>query len=300
MAGMHDDDAAALTAAVRERDTDTAERLLAAGAPPDEEIHGIRVPYDELADRALAFAPGHAGRFAAAAALADRVDDETFAVAARQLATAPDAGRRRFAAEVLLVYGLYAEGVEDADRLEKAAGEVLLRRAAVEQDPGVLTEIICGLGLHHEPRAVPAILRHAGHPEPDVRAQVAAALTGMVAPDDTEALGTLLALVEDRDPQVRRCAAATLADLPADPPAVRAALAGLLADPDPDVAVEGARGLGLRDDPRGDTVLVRAFDSRPPDSTPEVHRTYEAIRRMPLARFLAARAALAALDTPDT
>jgi hypothetical protein len=261
-----------------------------------EELRGIRVPYAELADRALGFGPGHAGRFYAATALADRVDDETFAVAARELAEAPDPARRRFAAEVLLMYGLYKEEDETAVRLEKAATDVLYRRVVVEEDPGVLAEIICGLGLHFDTRTVPEILRHARHPAPEIRAQVAAALQGMIPPGDTEALRTVLTLTQDEDRLVRRNAAVTLADSRTDTPGVRAALARLMDGADPDVALEGARGLGLRGDPRADIPLVGAFLNRAEDSEPEVHRAYEAIRRMPLERFQAARDALAGPD----
>ncbi|MYS22492.1 MULTISPECIES: HEAT repeat domain-containing protein [unclassified Streptomyces] len=258
-----------------------------------EEVQGIRVPYAELAERALTFDPGHVCRFYAASAVADRVDDETFVLAARDLTAAPDPGRRRFAAEVLLTYGLWKEEEDETTvRLEKAAGDLLRRRAAAEDDPGVLIEILCGLGLRHDTGAFPEILRRARHPDPEVRAQVAAALRGMVPPGDNEVLRTVLALAEDPDRRVRRNAAATLSDTRADTPDIRTLLARLMDDADPDVVVEGARGLGLRHDPRADIPLVRAFINRVEDSEPEVHRTWDVIRLMPADRFRAARDAL--------
>ncbi|UWE11774.1 HEAT repeat domain-containing protein [Actinacidiphila bryophytorum] len=256
-----------------------------------EERHGIRVPYYELADRALAFDPEHACRFYPAYALSKRLDDETLALAARDLEAAPDPDRRRFAAEVLLTYGVF-EGDEDEAvvRMEQAAAEVLRHCAAGEEEPEVVAAIVWGLGLHSDLRAVPEILRRAGHPDPEVRRQVALALQGMVGPGDTEALRTVIALTEDPDRQVRRYAANVLSDTKADTPVIRASLTRLMDDPDPDVAVEGARGLALRDDLRADIPLVRAYLSRADDSLAESHRAYDAIRRMPMERFLAARA----------
>ena len=255
-----------------------------------EELAGIRLPFAELACRALAFEdPDHVGRFYPAMALAARVDDETFALAAEDLAGSPDPARRMFAAEVLKMYGMYKEEDGTAVRLEQAAVDVLRRSAVAEDDPTVLVEVVCGLGLHGEARTLPEILRHARHPAPAVRAVVAAALHGMIPPGDTEALRVIIALTQDECPAARRNAACVLSDHPADTPGIRAALARSMDDGDPDVAVEGARGLGLRDDPRADVPLVRAFLSRAEDSVPEVHRAYDPIRLWSLERFQAAR-----------
>jgi hypothetical protein len=256
-----------------------------------EDHHGIRVPYHELADRALAFDSEHACSFYPAYVLGKRLDDETLARAARDLEAAPSPDRRRFAAEVLVSYGVF-EGDEDEAvvRLEQAAADVLRHCAASEEEPEVVAAIVWGLGLHMDLRAVPEILRRAGHTDPEVRRQVALALLGMVRPGDTEALHTVIALTEDPDRQVRMYAANVLSDTEADTPVVRASLTRLMNDPDPDVAVEGARGLALRDDPRADIPLVRAYLNRADDSPGESHRAYDAIRRMPTERFLAARA----------
>ncbi|MFI0937453.1 HEAT repeat domain-containing protein [Streptomyces sp. NPDC021020] len=266
-----------------------------------EEKQGIRVPYAELADRALALGPDHACHFLVAITLTNRMDDETLALAAGELEASPDPARRRFAAEVLLLYGMPVlpdkEG-ETAERLDAAATEVLCRRVGVEEDPRVLAEIVNGVGLHYAVRALPDLVRHAGHPDRDVRLRVAGALHGLAEPDDTEALGALTALTQDMDREVREVAARSLSDVQADTPAIRASLARLMADSDPDVAVEGARGLGLRDDPRADIPLVRSFLGRDEDSSPECHRAYDAIRRMPVERFRAARAVVEGRD-PD-
>ncbi|MFI0895537.1 HEAT repeat domain-containing protein [Streptomyces sp. NPDC020983] len=270
-----------------------------------EEMLGIRVPYGELADRALAFAPGHACRFTVSHTLCARMDDETLALAAQDLEGAADPGRRRFAAEVLQLYGMPVlpgedgedgEGGEAADRLEAAATEVLSRRVTVEEDPGALAGIVHALGLHYAPGAVPDIVRHAGHPDREVRLGVAGALQGMIEPGDTAALRAISALAQDADPEVRTLATITLSDVQADTPAVRVLLVHAMADADPDIAVQGARGLGLLGDPRADIPLVRSFLGRGEDAIAECHPAYDAIRRMSGERFAAARAAVEGRD----
>jgi len=261
-----------------------------------EEAHGIRVPFAELMARGLAFEePDHVGRWFPAMALAARVDDETFALASDTLASSPHTAQCHFAAEILLMYGLYNED-ETAVRLEGETVELLRRRAVQEQDPAVLERVISGLGLHYQVRSIPEIVYHARHPDMRVRRAVAIALHQMVTVDHSEAISALLALAEDEQAEIRRGAATTLSDIETDLPAVRESLARLLDDGDPDVALEAARGLGLREDPRADLPLMRALLSIPPGEERGLSRPYEVLRKWSDERFAVVRDSLSQAD----
>ncbi|WP_125618992.1 HEAT repeat domain-containing protein [Actinomadura sp. WAC 06369] len=261
----------------------------AAVATELERALGIRVPFGELMARALAYDdPDHVGRWFPAAALAERRDDETFALAAEAAASA-ERDRRHFAAEVLLRYGLDGDGPED---LAERTVDLLRRRAVLERDPSVLERVITGLGEHVRLRALPEIRMHAAHPAASVRGAVAFALWQFAPAGDTAALATLLALCRDRDAHVRRPAMLALADSGADTPAVRAALARGLDDPDARAAVHAARGLGLRGDRRADLPLVRAFLDAAEDGDPELSPAWDVLRGWPRDRFDRLREAL--------
>ncbi|MER7518260.1 ankyrin repeat domain-containing protein [Streptomyces sp. NPDC126499] len=128
--------------------------------------------------------------------------------------------------------------------------------------------VVFALGECGDPRVVPELLRFAGHPEAEVRRQVAASLTGLVPPGDGEAVAVLVGLSRDHDPRVRDWATLALAELPVDTPVVREALAARLGDPDPDAAAEAARGLAIRQDPRAVEALARILADGDPEGAP--------------------------------
>ncbi|WP_327727987.1 HEAT repeat domain-containing protein [Streptomyces sp. NBC_00487] len=115
-----------------------------------------------------------------------------------------------------------------------------------EEYPAVLGLLIRGLatqsGFADNARE---ILRHVGHPHPEVRAAVAFAFEGSTDHEDhedhkdREALQDVLTLARDPYAEVRRHAVAHLSGLIGRPPAVHAAvhtaLRRALYDPDPDV-----------------------------------------------------------------
>ncbi|NGO14027.1 hypothetical protein G5C60_42175, partial [Streptomyces sp. HC44] len=145
----------------------------------------------------------------------------------------------------------------------------LLRELAREaDDASTLRSVVAALGQHQDPAALPEILRHAGHPDTEVRRAVAVALCGLVPAGHEEGLSRLVSLAGDADRDVRNWTATALAVLDTDTPTLRDALASLLDDPDPEVVAEAARGLAVRQDPRAITVLERLLTQERPNSTP--------------------------------
>ncbi|WP_164986296.1 ankyrin repeat domain-containing protein [Streptomyces roseicoloratus] len=125
--------------------------------------------------------------------------------------------------------------------------------------------VVVALGQCGDGSAVPELLAFAGHPDAEVRRQVAAALTGIVPSGDAVAVATIVALSRDPDARVRDWATLALAELPDDTPVVREALAARLADADPETAAEAARGLAIRQDPRAVDALARALADGDPE-----------------------------------
>ncbi|WP_418956465.1 ankyrin repeat domain-containing protein [Streptomyces tritici] len=217
---------------------------------------GLRTPFEELAERALNCADPELDDWTeSVAALWRRGDEETYRAAAAYCGLG-DELRQAFGASVLGRLKDFA-----------ARGLPLLRELSREARDGVLVQaVVAGLGQYGDPAALPEILRHAGHPDPDVRRTVAVAATGLVPEGDARAVDALVALSRDADAGVRDWATLALAETPGDAPAVREALAARLADPDPDTAAEAARGLAIRQDPRAVDALLRLLSSEGPES----------------------------------
>ncbi|UUN26292.1 ankyrin repeat domain-containing protein [Streptomyces sp. FIT100] len=235
-----------------------------------EDALGMRTPAEELAGRALRRGdPDLDDWTEAVAVLQRRGDEETFRAAAGWAGTG-DALRQTFAADVLA--GL---GHTDGDGVGAGAGVgqgvaarvvPLLRELAREsEEPEVIRAAVTGLGRQGDPAGVTEILRHAGHPDPEVRFGVAVALHGLVPGDHTGAVEAVLGLTRDGDDGVRDWATAVLADVEADGPEIRDALAARLADPVPDIEAEAARGLAMRQDGRAVEALARILADEDPE-----------------------------------
>ncbi|MFD5325851.1 ankyrin repeat domain-containing protein [Streptomyces sp. NPDC127092] len=238
------------------------------------------VPLEELAGRALACGdPEQDDWTTAVDALAARADETVFVTATGWCAS-PDPLRRALGARVLAALpGFTASAVPVLRRLAATETEVAEGYGAGAGDgagagPGAgsgevgrepVISVVVALGRCGDGSAVPELLAFAGHPDPEVRRQVAAALTGIVPAGHAEAVGTIVALSRDPDARVRDWATLALAELPDDTPVVREALAARLADPDPETAAEAARGLAIRQDPRAIEALARALADGDPE-----------------------------------
>ncbi|MFF5972662.1 ankyrin repeat domain-containing protein [Streptomyces sp. NPDC012769] len=261
---------------------------------------GIRVPHEELADRALRCgASDQDDWITSVTALADRADETVLATAttwcaspsplrralgARVLAALPPALRtsaipvlRRLAAEtappraatdVPGTEGPMGGSAPDALRPEGAVGRPATDGPGEPAERELALAVAFALGECGDPGVVPELLAFAAHPDAEVRRQVAASLTGLVPLGDGEAVSVLVSLSRDHDPRVRDWATLALAELPGDTPAVREALAARLTDPDPDTSAEAARGLAIRQDPRAVEALARILADGDPEGAP--------------------------------
>jgi HEAT repeat protein/ankyrin repeat protein len=251
---------------------------------------GVRTPYAELAERALRCGdPEQDDWIESVLALWGRGDEETFQAASAWCAS-DDPMRQAFAADVLAQLGFASPGSGSGSgsgpgpgsRLgSKAPGESagqdtrrpfaaralpLLRELSREaREPELIQAVVLGLGHHGDAAALPEILRHAGHPDAEVRNQVALSLFGLVPGDHAEGIEALIALSRDADAHVRDWATTALAGVDADTAEIREALAARLGDRDVETAAEAARGLAIRQDPRAAPALARILANEDPD-----------------------------------
>lgn len=132
----------------------------------------------------------------------------------------------------------------------------LVRR---EKNPLPLLSAIHALGHIGNPLAVPLVIEHQLHPDPNVRFAVAFAL-GKFA-DVPIAIEALMALTQDVDEDVRDWATFGLGVLGnSDSPEIRDALIRGLGDSDDDVREEAMVGLGKRKDRRVLVPLLSALE----------------------------------------
>lgn len=208
-----------------------------------------------------------------AAAIADYEDDGRWAVvrdlqrrtdraafdAVVELAGSADALERLVAVDVLAQIGYLAERPFLAETLP------LLIDASHDDEVEVVAAAVMALGFLWDPRALPAIVRHAGHPSADVRYAVAVAIPSAAGdPPSPHAIEALLALSADPDGETRDWATFGLgSQFEADSDAIRDALAARLDDPDGDTSGEALLGLALRHDPRALPVLLACLDDDP-------------------------------------
>jgi HEAT repeat protein len=209
-----------------------------------------------------------------AAAIADYEDDGRWAIirelqrrtdrtafdAVCELAGSADTLERLTALDVLAQIGYLAERPFLEETLP------LLIDASHDRDVDVIGASVAALGCLWDPRTLPAILRHAGHPSADVRYAVAFAIPGAAGdPPSPHAIEALLALSADPDGETRDWATFGLGSQfeREDSDAIRDALAARLDDPAGDTSGEALLGLALRHDPRALPVLLACLDDDP-------------------------------------
>ncbi|CAM5742517.1 hypothetical protein STAFG_2296 [Streptomyces afghaniensis 772] len=216
-----------------------------------EERYGIRTPFDELVDRALAHPDrNHVVWLDVVFTLGRRLDEETWQWT-RDLLNHPDRLYRLLAADILLflILGDFVTGRDPFwDR-----GRELVPWAEQEEDPEVLAVILQAMTHDSAPEIEAVGLSHLAHPDPRVRAQVTDALghsedgRSQAGP---ESLTAVLTLARDEDPGVREAACRWLAHYRGPDPEVGDALVALTHDERQPIRICAVSGLAYRDDPR--------------------------------------------------
>ncbi|MFJ4736730.1 HEAT repeat domain-containing protein [Streptomyces sp. NPDC088770] len=128
----------------------------------------------------------------------------------------------------------------------------LVALAERETEGRVLWSLARAIERTYDRRAVPVLVALAGHPDAEVRQQVASSFAGVITglPDGPD-IHALITLTHDEDPEVRNWATFTLGfQAEVDSPAIRAALWERTADENADTREEGIHGLARRHDPR--------------------------------------------------
>ncbi|OKJ13651.1 ankyrin repeat domain-containing protein [Kitasatospora sp. CB01950] len=220
---------------------------------------GVHRPPDELMARALVHAdPDHDDWFVSVFHLGRRTGRETFDWALEAARDASDLGRRRFGLDTMkqlvFAFGIFAEEPDAELPFAREAEDFLRPLLHSEQDPCTLALAIAAFTSYSSGDTVAAILDHAHHADPGVRACVCGILHTNTAEHD-EALAALLHLADDPVPVTRMNALDRLATATADTPDLRAALAAHLADPHFDARLKAAAGLALRGDEGGRAAL---------------------------------------------
>jgi len=236
-----------------------------------------------LLRRAAAIAdPEDDGRWAIIRELHDRTDRTAFD-AVCELAGSADVLERIVAIDVLGQIG-YRAG---RPFLEETLP--LLADASCDGDADVVAAAVTALGMLWDPRALPAIVRQAGHGSADVRSSVACAIPGAAGdPPSPDAIGALIALSADSDADARDWATFGLGSQleDQDTEAIRDALAARLDDPDGDTAGEALLGLACRRDPRALPVLLARLDDDPGNLIVEAAAALGAVEALPALQRL--------------
>ncbi|MFG2848681.1 HEAT repeat domain-containing protein [Kitasatospora sp. NPDC048296] len=148
----------------------------------------------------------------------------------------------------------------EAVRTTAAAALALL--AEREKDVNVLCSLARAMERTCDGRAVPVLVALAGHPDAEIRGQVAVSFAGVLTglPDGPD-IRALITLTRDECREVRNWATFTLGfQAEVDSPAIRSALWERTTDADPDTRAEGIRGLARRHDPRAVPLLRELLD----------------------------------------
>ncbi|MFD5744412.1 HEAT repeat domain-containing protein [Streptomyces massasporeus] len=216
-----------------------------------EQRYGIRTPFDELVDRALAHPDrDHVVWSDVVFTLGRRLDEETWQWT-RDLLNHPDRLHRLLAAEILL-FLILGDPVKGGDPFWER-GRELVPWAEQEEDPEVLAALLNAMTHDSAPEIEAVGLSHLTHPDPRVRSLVPDALERSedgrfrVRP---ESLATVLTLARDEDPGVREAACRWLGHHRGSEPEVGDALVALTHDERQQIRICAASGLAHRDDPR--------------------------------------------------
>ncbi|MFC9507916.1 HEAT repeat domain-containing protein [Streptomyces sp. NPDC057002] len=216
-----------------------------------EALYGIRTPFDELVDRAIAHPDrGHVVWSDVVFTLGRRLDEETWQWT-RDLLNHPDRLHRLLAAEILL-FLILGDFVKQSDPFWDR-GRELVPWAEQEEDPEVLAALLNAMTHDSAPEIEAVGLLHLSHPDPRVRALVPDTLErsedgrSQVTP---ESLITVLTLAGDEDPGVREAACRWLGHHRGSEPEVGDALVALTHDERQPIRICAVSGLAYRDDPR--------------------------------------------------
>lgn len=135
-------------------------------------------------------------------------------------------------------------GYEQGKPFAAESVRMLARLLDTEDELHVIYSTLIAFGHLQQPECVPAVLRFAGHPDPDIRYGVTFALAGR---DDPNAIAALIALTTDVSVKVRDWATFDLGSQTEwDSPELRAALCERLGDSDNITRGEALKGLALR------------------------------------------------------
>ncbi|MEU6685638.1 HEAT repeat domain-containing protein [Streptomyces sp. NPDC046832] len=207
-----------------------------------EALYGIRTPFDELVDRALAHPDrDHVVWCDVVFTLGRRTDEETW-LWSRDLLNHPDRLHRLLAADLLLslILGDVVKGGQPFwDR-----GRELVPWAQQEVDPQVLAVLLHAMTHDSAPEIEAVGLSHLTHPDPRVRALVPETV------HRPESLTTVLTLAHDEDPGVREAVCRLLGQHRGSEPEVGDALVALTHDERQEIRICAVSGLASRDDPR--------------------------------------------------
>ncbi|MEY9872099.1 HEAT repeat protein [Streptacidiphilus sp. MAP12-33] len=158
---------------------------------------------------------------------------------------------------------LVGHAADEHAGLRDAAAAALVALVEGETEACVLVSLVRALGRTQHPHAVPALVRFSGHPDAEVRRQVAVnlAFTDTGLPDGPDVQALIRLTRDEEDPEVRNWAAFALGfQLEQDTTAIRDALWHCTSDPYGEVREEGARGLARRHDLRAVPLIAELLE----------------------------------------
>jgi hypothetical protein len=189
-----------------------------------------------------------------------RPEDRTFQLAS-VLCDSFAAGERCLGADVLGQLGAEPGGSPAESPFASAAGDVLVRLLAEDDEPAVLSSAAVSLGHLRDDRAIDPLMALSSHSDPVVRRAV---VHGLMGYDDDRAVAALITLSGDEDGDVRDWATFSLGvQIDRDTADVREALAARLGDRHGDTHAEAVRGLARRRDERALSAALEADGASP-------------------------------------